>query len=142
MPLSRKTLVRLAEVMSEFHSHSGLDKLFYEYNVQSRDPGAMNNKEKRSVAFVRGIQETLPPKEADDSLLEIANEMLSNSYARTQHARLVAALAGDGFQWAVDRLVATTPGAVSAAVEVTALEQELFHNRDGRCTRALSASRG
>lgn len=64
MPFSRKTVVRLAERAAEAFGHAELDTLFYEYNVQHRDPGAQQaNKIKRSLVLVRSIEEEISPKQ-------------------------------------------------------------------------------
>jgi hypothetical protein len=119
------TLVRLADGAAETFGHAQLDALFYEYEVQGRNPGSANaNKIKRSVALVRGIEEDRV-FESEAILLELANRVLANPYQRQNLTALVASLGVDGLEWAGDQLVPSDPGAAPLAPELTALEQEL-----------------
>jgi hypothetical protein len=125
MPFSRKTHVRLAEVMGQALGHGQLDNMFYEYDAVAADPAPNHDQNRmiRSLALIRTISARPDQNAADADLREVITTALANPFYRS--AALLASLAVDGYEWANDRLVAAMPVPVPLQGEITQLEAVL-----------------
>jgi hypothetical protein len=118
---SNRTLVRLCEVMDAEYSHSGLDVLVFEFELESLDKGG--NKQNRSLALLRGIRSDLPPEQAQKTMVELIERM---AYRCRSSATVLAALKIDGLEFTEDdRLVPTAPIALETGLLVSTLELAL-----------------
>jgi len=126
--VSRRTLVSLARVLSEVHSHTTIDTLAYELGLEQAAVG--QNKLARCVALVRALEAACTQANDDRSLLELVQNTLAslNSWQRGNLGNLpglLAALMVDGFEFRDKTLLPTTPGPATLAPQVSALEQDL-----------------
>ncbi|MXY24405.1 MAG: hypothetical protein F4Y45_07770 [Acidobacteria bacterium] len=125
MPLTRRTLTRLAEAVADQFSHAYISNLYFEFSVDASDPGDGPNKLTRSRELVRAIEAGHAEIATDEALVDLSNRVLDSEYARERHTALLASLAADGFEWGLDRLVPSMPLPAQPAPEVSALESDL-----------------
>ena len=126
MPLTRKTLTRLAEAVADQFGHAQISNLYFEFSVDASDPGDGNNKVTRSLELVRAIEAGCAEAAADEALMNLANHVLAREWARERYPALLASLAADGFEWGLNSLVPSMPLPAQPAPEVSALESDLI----------------
>lgn len=112
------------------YSHGSLQKLFFEYEIESSDPRSHREnatKDERITALLRALEKKCESAGTDNLILELTEKFLRKDSVgwRTEHAALVTALKLDGFDFVGEKLVATTPGVVALAPQISGLESEL-----------------
>jgi hypothetical protein len=130
MRFSRRTLGALARVLDRLFSHQGLDLLFFEFSLDDSDPKTHDpnaSKNSRLVAFLRALEHRCLESGNDDQILELLETSIRDHPQAWPEERnsLKAALKLDGFEWANDKLLATTPEPAALAPQVSALEAAL-----------------
>ena len=90
MPFSRKTIVRLAEVMNNAFTHADLNTLFFEFEAETADTAG--NKLSRSMALLKAVATRPPAQAANEALTELVepfvNRFQETLPASTRHWRL------------------------------------------------------
>jgi len=128
---SDKTFAALARSLAhEIYSHSEFDLLFVEHGVEQFNTGG--NLQVRALRLLTGIREKYGVEKADQIFVELIEQFLNRFQPqRLENSdsiqRLLAALQADEFEYQGDRLVPTTPGPVSLAPQISALEMALDH---------------
>jgi hypothetical protein len=126
MRFSRKTLRSLADLLEVSNGHSGLSALFFEFQLDHAD--SLGSKAARAIRFVKALEEKCEAQTSDASVFELIERSLRDlpSGARpNQRVSLETALELDGFEFANDKLIATTPEPAALAPQISALESEL-----------------
>jgi hypothetical protein len=137
MLFQRRTLAALGRLMPEALSGADLDALFYEFELENRDP--RGNKLTRSIAFLQGIEVQYPEGEADRIVDEITLRILSLPFlmvkAREDYEALIYNLRLEGFEFVDGRLRPTTTVPAALAPEISVLENDL--NQYGMTTAVV-----
>lgn len=136
MIFSRRTLAALARFMGTTQTHSDLNSLFYEYELETTD--STGNKQDRSLNFVRGLEQKFQADEGDPIIRKVTEMILNKTSTFSsiidnhEYQALISTMRLDGFEFAEGRLRPTTPAPAALGPEISVLENDL--NQQGMTT--------
>ena len=127
MRFSRRTLVALSRVVAEIHTHTDIDTLAYELQLETKAIGS--NKQARSLALVRAVECRCEDMQSDREMADLVQSTLLQitdwQAGQPVVTGLIASLQIDGLEIRDGRLLPTTPGPATLAPEVSGLEFDL-----------------
>ena len=121
MALTRRTLAELGRTLAAVYNQSELDVLFFEFGVESTDP--QGARLKRSVGLIKALESRNDEETFSREILRLTERMLS--VGAYHHEALIECLRIEGFEFAGNQLVPTTPSPAAMGPELSALEEQL-----------------